>query len=285
VTYASQTLSSFRTAPIVALHSSASSPRQWEAYRALVDDDAVLFAPTLLGYGDETAWPNGKPVTLADEARHVHELLLAQPQPVHLVGHSYGGAVALQAALLWPGLVHSLTLYEPTAFHLLAARPGDAVAAQEIRAVAHRIGMQAVSGNLRQAAALFVDYWSAPGRWVAVTERRQADVAGKMSKVRAEFEALLHSRMDVAQLATAGMPIRVISGSRSPLPARRVSERLAQLLPCAEHVRLEGFGHLAPLTHARELATLLFPMACSGELLRGLEPAPRSRRAADAQSA
>jgi pimeloyl-ACP methyl ester carboxylesterase len=41
----------------------------------------------------------------------------------HLVGHSYGGAVAMLAAGLRPPIVRSLTLIEPSAFRLAARDP------------------------------------------------------------------------------------------------------------------------------------------------------------------
>ena len=41
----------------------------------------------------------------------------------HLIGHSYGGMVALQlAAQAQPQRVRSLSLFEPIAFHLLPDR-------------------------------------------------------------------------------------------------------------------------------------------------------------------
>ena len=89
--------------------------------------------------------------------------------PVHLVGHSYGGAVALQFALRWPGRVASLTLYEPARFALLtaagaagaaeAARAADA--RHEITTIANRFGLAVVSGRLHEAAELFADYCAA----------------------------------------------------------------------------------------------------------------------------
>jgi pimeloyl-ACP methyl ester carboxylesterase len=52
---------------------------------------------------------------------------------VHLVGHSYGGVVAMPAAGLRPQAVRSLTLIEPSALRLAAHDPSVAAALERMR--------------------------------------------------------------------------------------------------------------------------------------------------------
>jgi pimeloyl-ACP methyl ester carboxylesterase len=248
----------FRTTPVVAIHSSASSPRQWKSYGEWLDPDVRLHTPFLLGYDADGAWSNGAPVTLEAEARHALATIAAN-QEVHLLAHSYGGAVALQAALLRPGLVRSITLYDPSVFHLLDQDGGSREQAEEIRAVGRRVALLTLSGRNAEAAGLFVDYWSAPGTWARMAPSRQAEIVRRMPKVRAEFEALFHSRMDVSQLHPAGIPVRIVHGCASPAPARRVVELLRRQLPRAEVMSMPGLRHMAPLVNRQELAPLLFP--------------------------
>jgi pimeloyl-ACP methyl ester carboxylesterase len=248
-------------APTLAIHCSASSPRQWEGYRALLDPAMPLHTPALLGYDGDAEWVRGLPVTLEAEAQNLLEPILAAGQPVHLVAHSYGGAVALQAALLWPQRIRSLTLYEPSPFHLLRRDSESAVHAEEISAVARRVELLSISGRNAEAAALFIDYWSAPGAWQRMSPARQADVALRMSKVRAEFGAIFHAGFDARSLQLANFPVRIVVGDRSPAPARRVSELLRLQVPKAEVIRMPGLDHMAPLTQREALAPVLFPHA------------------------
>jgi pimeloyl-ACP methyl ester carboxylesterase len=254
-------------APVVALHCSASSPRQWLAYRELLDPRTVIHTPHLLGYAERQEWVRGAPVTLLEEAHHLHPTLLAAGQPVHLVGHSYGGAVALQAALLWPALVRSLTVYEPTAFHLLAKDVDSVDAAEEIHAVARRVGLLSLSGRGAAAGEVFVDYWSGRGSWAALRASHASEIALRMSKVRAEFEAIFHARFDPRGLEHAGVPLRVVHGDRSPAPARRVAELLRRQVRGADVICLRGQRHMAPVTDALVLASFLFPHAAPLEML------------------
>jgi pimeloyl-ACP methyl ester carboxylesterase len=253
-------------APTIAIHCSASSPRQWEGYRPLLDPTMPLHTPAMLGYDSDAEWVRGLPVTLESEAHKLLDVILAAGQPVHLVAHSYGGAVAMQVALLWPQRVRSLTLYEPSAFHLLRRDGASALQAEEISAIARRVELLSLSGCTDQAAALFIDYWATPGAWQRMSPARQADVALRMSKVRAEFGAIFHAGFDAHGLQLASFPVRIVVGDRSPAPARRVSELLCLQVPKAEVIRMRGLDHMAPLTQREALAPVLFPHAVRSAL-------------------
>lgn len=242
------------TPVIVALHSSGASGRQWDAWRRL-PSTAAWRTPELLGYDAGSVWPIGAGTTLDAEAQRLADLLAAAPRGVHLIGHSYGGSVALQLALRWPQRVRSLTLYEPVRFALL--RDADAGLWRSIVAFGREIGALVLQDRLAPAAKRFVDYWSGAGAWAALSGARQEAVAARMPKVRAEFEALFDDAVPSHAYRQLVMPVRVLCGTRSPLPALRVAERLAQACPAATLVRLEGLGHLGPIEAPARVAPQL----------------------------
>lgn len=244
----------------VALHSSGAGARQWTPYRTLVDAAWQWITPELLGYEDAASWPLGGTTSLDAEARRVRTTIDGLGQrPVHLVGHSYGGTVALQVALTWPERVASLTLYEPVRFALLRGQDPDAW--QDIVGTGRRIGLLALAGRLHESARVFVDYWSGEGAWQRLSAARQDAIARRMPKVHAEFEALFADRVPESTYGLLPMPLRVVCGTASPLPARRVAERLAVLHPDAELVRWPGADHMAPLIQIERFARLL---PCAG---------------------
>lgn len=73
-------------------------------------------APDMIGTRSAGHWTGGTPFTLADEAAPIIAAIERRGVPVHLVGHSYGGGVALYIAARHPERIASLTLYEPSAF-------------------------------------------------------------------------------------------------------------------------------------------------------------------------
>ncbi|WP_425256675.1 alpha/beta fold hydrolase [Rubrivivax sp. RP6-9] len=239
----------------VCLHSSTGSHGQWRALQALLapglEPSWQLCAPDLHGHGDSPAWPAARDASLHVDAEAVEQACgLHAGQPAHLVGHSYGAAVALQIALRHPERVRSLTLYEPVAFGLLqAGAPGADAALDEISAVADAVAALVRAGALQDAARVFVGYWGGAAAWPAMAPAQQAQVMARMATVPRHFEALFAARWDATLLRRLRMPVLLMRGQHTRLAARRVSELLAAALPHARCVELGGAGHLGPLTH------------------------------------
>lgn len=103
--------------PVLLVHGSVTGGAMtWDAQRPLAQHWHLVVVDRR-GY-----FPN-PPVEVEDfevDAGDVAELLT---EPMHLVGHSYGGVVALLAAAQRPGMVRSLTVNEPPAFGLLPNDP------------------------------------------------------------------------------------------------------------------------------------------------------------------
>jgi pimeloyl-ACP methyl ester carboxylesterase len=244
---------------LVCLHASGGSGRQWAAMTPTLGQRWRVVAPDLLGYTEPRAWTSGRSVSLDDEAQALAPLLALQP--VYLFGHSYGGAVALQLALRWPERVASLTLYEPVRFALLAGHAATQAAGEAIVAVGRRIGWETLSGRHEAAAERFVDYWSGEGTWQRLDADRRRAVAARMPKVRAEFEALFADRVPAAAYRALAMPVRLLGGTRSPLPARQVLDLLQAELPNARRVTLKGLSHLGPIEAPQRV------LAAAGDLV------------------
>ena len=104
---------------VVCLHANASTSGQW---RGLMDRLATSFhvlAPDGYDAGRSPEWGSDRVIRLQDEVALIEPVLAAVGSPVRLVGHSYGGAIALMAAMANPSRVRSLVLYEPTLFSVI----------------------------------------------------------------------------------------------------------------------------------------------------------------------
>ncbi|MGZ9031153.1 MAG: alpha/beta fold hydrolase, partial [Burkholderiaceae bacterium] len=184
---------------VVLLHSSASASRQW---RALTEQLAARFdvrAVDFHGHGVRPAWSGAKPLTLADEVALVEPILNAAG-PVHLVGHSYGGAVALKAAALHPSAVASVTVFEPVLFRWLFDAAPDSSAARQVIALAETMRKYLVRGDASRAAAPFLNYWAGVGTWEAMSIERRDAAAARMRSVLAHFDALFGDPLSPADL-------------------------------------------------------------------------------------
>ena len=245
----------------VCLHASASSNGQWRALVAALETDIRTVAPDLIGYGKGDKYHKGNRVSLDQEVQNVLRQVKAETGkdngPLHLVGHSYGAAVALRLACAYPERVASLTLYEPAQFLLLFADGLNSIEGREILALRKFLNDNAKSARGRWAAARkFIDYWSGEGSWEKMSFRRQRRIVRLMPKVAAEMEALLSARTSAEELANLNIPVRLILGSNTKAPARKVTEVLNDLLPIVGTLQVDGADHMAPATQARQVNPL-----------------------------
>jgi pimeloyl-ACP methyl ester carboxylesterase len=237
---------------VLALHSSAGSGAQWRALAEMLPAAFRVLAPDLYGYGDAGAWPGAAPLRLADEAALATAVLDRGDEPIHLVGHSYGGAVALRLAVERPDRLLSLTLIEPVAFHLLRDGPRESPnhgLLREIEDIAGAVAAAAGRGDGSAGMAAFVDYWNGAGAWRRMKPELRSALARRAGKVAQDFAATLSEPTPLTALRGVPVPTLVLRGSDSPRPTRRIAELVAAALPQAALRTIAGAGHMLPLTH------------------------------------
>ena len=244
--------------PILLLHCSGSSGAQWRALAQRLGGSHQVLTPDLIGYGAAGPWTGSGSFSLAKEAARVRSVIGQLEQPVHLVGHSYGGAVALHIARTRPELVRTLTLIEPSAFHLL--RNGDAIdaaALAEITAVAADASHALAIGDYLGGFGRFVDYWSGPGSWAAMTPEKRAGYAPQLAKVVLDFQALFSEPAELEDVCDIATPTLLIQGGCTTMPSRCVCARLRIALPDASFRVVQGAGHMLPVTHREQVNALI----------------------------
>jgi pimeloyl-ACP methyl ester carboxylesterase len=239
--------------PIVLLHCSAGASSAWMPVIDHLGPGFRALAPDLLGYGRSDPWPRGAPLQADRELTAVEVLLDEAGGPVHLVGHSYGGTVAIGAVRRFARRVASLTLIEPVAFHLL--RRGDEPDGwREIAALAER--HLALAGEERdaEAAEAFTTYWMGRSAWQQMPEAARVSIVRAMPKVAAEWQLMFAAEDDLDGIAQIDVPTLLICGGRTRAPAQRVVEVLRAALACASYLEIGDAGHMSPITHPAAVA-------------------------------
>jgi pimeloyl-ACP methyl ester carboxylesterase len=236
---------------VIALHGSGIGAGQWCYLEQRLGNRYDVLAPEHYGGESTGPWTGNRAFTLSDESVRAIALVDAAKEKAHVVGHAYGGGLALHVALARPHKIASLALYEPCAFHLLRAMGDEgARALAEIVPIARGIGECVVAGEYMRAAASFVDYWSGPGAWARLQPWMQATLARWVAKAPLEFHALMEEPTPLVAYSGLSMPVLIMRGEHAPRPTRTIAGRLAAVLPHARVAVVDGAGHMGPLTHA-----------------------------------
>ncbi|HEX8619705.1 MAG TPA: alpha/beta hydrolase [Thermoanaerobaculia bacterium] len=230
---------------VLLIHSGGFTSRQWRKLAELLSPDHRVIAPDLLGYGASGAWPDGEPFHFRQDVDLLASLL---DEPAHLVGHSYGGFLALQLALAHPRLVRSIAVYEPVAFGILdEVEDADARAALGL---IKRSWDRDESGVDEAWLAAFVDWWNGAGAWVHLPEETKGAFRSVGWKLFQEVMTLGADQTNRATYGTITVPTLILGGATSPLAERRVVEKLGAALPRGRAHFFDNVGHMGPITHA-----------------------------------
>ena len=124
ITSARATTESSIASSVIALHCSLGSGHQWARLVEELTGKHQVITPDISGYG-KNAGRLLLPTTMAEEVDFLSDRLGEAVGPIHLVGHSYGGALAFKIATASPlaSRVRSLTLIEPVLPTLLRLMP------------------------------------------------------------------------------------------------------------------------------------------------------------------
>jgi pimeloyl-ACP methyl ester carboxylesterase len=234
---------------VVCLHSNASTSSQW---RSLMDALAPKFrviAADGYGAGKSPPWPTDRTITLHDEVALLEPVFARAGDPFALVGHSYGAAVALIAALTHPKRVRAMALYEPTLFSLVDAESAPPNDADGIKGAVARAVAALEAGDEYAAAGHFIDFWMGEGCWARTPENRKAPIAASIRNIRSWSHALLREPTPASAFAALDMPVLYMTGKKSPASSRGVARILTRALPRVEVLEFDDLGHMAPITN------------------------------------
>jgi pimeloyl-ACP methyl ester carboxylesterase len=235
---------------VVCLHANAGTSAQWGHLMAWLAPSFHVFAVDSYDAGGSREWPPGdRPIALSDEAALVEPVLARAGRSCALVGHSYGAAVALIAALRNPDRVRALALYEPSLFGLVDARQPRPNEADGIRSAVADALIALEAGDEPGAAERFVDYWSGPGSWARMPAHRQKVVAASTVNVGRWAHALFTEPTPLGAFRALDVPVLSMVGKRSTASALAVARLLTSALPRVERVEFDGLGHMGPHTH------------------------------------
>jgi len=234
-------------APVLFVHGVFSDLRFWEPQRAAIAARHRFLAYTLRYHGTAPWGDAGERYSAATHAADLATLVRRlDAGPVHLVGLSFGGLVALLVASEHPDLVRSLTLAEPTVASLLAeSAEGRSLAEQRVRSMTPiRAAVQA--GDTARATAMFVDWVenASVGAFASEPEALRTMALENARTIPLTLAAPPPPPLSCAALGRMKVPTLVVAGARTRRYFEAISEAVAHCIPGSRLTSIHGATHL-----------------------------------------
>ncbi len=234
--------------PALLLHCSLAHSGAWDGMARALSDRLRLTAPDLVGHGKG---PDRDPSR--DYHDHCTEVAAEHlpPASCHLVGHSFGATVALRLALDHPERLASLTLIEPVLFAAAKGQPGWQ---RQMEAFAGLDAAFAADDRVT-ATRTFLSVWGDGPPFDRLPAGQRAYLTDRIWVVAASSAALHEdSARLLPRLGELRCPALLIEGDRSPPVIAEIQTALAGAIPQARRTVIPGAGHMAPITHAGQVA-------------------------------
>lgn len=222
--------------PLVLVHGTTVDHTTWAEVLPLLEQEFTVYAMDRRGRGE--SGDRAGAYALAREAEDVVAVVGSIDEPVHLLGHSYGGICALEATLL-TDRIRRLTLYEPEVIG--EATTDDEQALAEIqRAIDAGDREEALVVFYREFARLSeaeLERVRALSTW-----RRRVDA---VHTVHREMEAMYAYEFEPERFRGTTTPTLLLVGEESPPLLHRDAETLHDAIPESRIAVLEGQQHVA----------------------------------------
>jgi pimeloyl-ACP methyl ester carboxylesterase len=231
--------------PVIMLHSSLSSSRQWQPLVSMLEGQCLIINIDILGYGQAEKITDAKAYNFDEELLRINQVieLVIPGEKYHLVGHSCGGALALKMAVEAPDKLLSLSLFEPVAFHLLEK---GSVERDESDSFAHRVNID----DKYKAAEIFTNYWNQEGFFKSLPVKMQRLMANDMEKVNLDFQALTAEQYSLDDISNISCRTLLMSGDYSPKLSHDLLALIAGAIPNKKLLTFK-VGHMGPVSHSQ----------------------------------
>ncbi|WP_147109053.1 alpha/beta fold hydrolase [Tateyamaria sp. syn59] len=240
--------------PALAIHCTLAHSGAWRGVGTVLGDRLTLHAFDLPNHGKSGDW-DGQGI-LHDTATAMARAVMEDigPDPIDIIGHSFGATVALRLAIESPERVRSVAMFEPVFFApAIADDPGFA---DRYAADTADFDAALAAGDDEEAARAFNRAWGDGPPWADIPAATRQYMIDRIQFVRHSTPMVLHDSPGLlapGQFDRAAMPALLIAGATAHWAAE-VNGAIARRLPNVQSQTLDGVGHMGPITHPETVA-------------------------------
>jgi non-heme chloroperoxidase len=228
--------------PVVLVHGSVSDYREWS-----MQMEPLARHYHVIAYSRRYHWPNLAPGKDADasverQADDLAAIIRAMGiAPAHIVGHSFGGAVAVNLTLRYPDLVRTLVLAEPAVSGVLGDNAENEAVSKEGQAVRAEMKEAFASGDAERIVRTYAAR-VAPGEFEKATLEIRQMLLANVQAFQLDFTSR-RSAFTCDDARRVAVPVLILSGDRSSMGLQRIAETAARCMNAAELVRISHATH------------------------------------------
>ncbi|MCC3861127.1 alpha/beta fold hydrolase [Pseudemcibacter aquimaris] len=243
--------------PIIFIHGSFANSKSWRKIKEHVNENVKTYSINLPGHGGNDDPHDFDDPKFKTEFDCIKSQIPIMNEPVHLVGHSYGGVAALAATLTKAFNVKRLTLFEPVAVGLLSIF-NENKAEQIIADFTEEYIIHAAQDGEKNACARVIDFWGVEGSFEVIPPHVQ-DAMAEMTKNNLRHWELCKQlcKYNADDIRGIDIPVTVAHGSHSNFVAKTISNILKNNIPDCKQFEIKGASHFMITSHPKDCAKII----------------------------
>ncbi len=240
---------------VVLVPGSCSTGAAWRPLISAWDNRLRCVTTSLLGYGGTAERRTAHDTSISHEADALEWVIRrASGGSVHLVGHSFGGLVALAVALRNRVRLASVVIIEAPAVELLRERGEQQQYAFRRMTEAYFTAYE--SGDAEAIAAM-IDFYGGAGTFASWPPRVRAYAVQTTAVNILDWARADGFPLSAAALATIEIPTLVLRGGASHPAMQRANGLLFECMNRAALATIDCAAHFMIATHAGEVGRLI----------------------------
>ena len=234
---------------------SCSTGAAWRPVTAHLKERFRCITTSLPGYGGTAERRSAEDLSIEHQCEAVEEVIARAGGPVHLVGHSFGGLVALAVALRGKAELASLAILEAPAVGLLH-RAGEERHLAVFRTLTDGY-FSAYRQGQKDAIGAMIDFYGGAGSFASWPERVRAHAIATTPVNILDWGGAYAYRPTPERLSRLGLPLLVCVGGLSHPAVRRANALICEAIPGATFTGIDSAAHFMIATYADEVAAIV----------------------------
>lgn len=237
--------------PIVLVHGSWGDSGGWNYLLPHLSANNLVLKYDRRGHSkSESPGGNGKISEDVDDLAALIEL--HDMSPVHIVGNSFGGNIALKLAGKRPEMISTIIIHDAPVVSLLKSNSNSEILRELEQKVAVVLDL-IDNGEHKEGAELFMEnIVFGPGSWEELPEESREKFVNNAVTFLDEQRDPQWMEIDKEALSEFTKPALLTYGENSEEFFRKITEKLHDLLPNSRKEPLKGMGHVPQLSHPQE---------------------------------